>query len=206
MAASLLAITAVTLTFTLSPGTSFTLTLAHVFNGDSKAPLKIGVGTTAGIALMASTLALTGFGDFVNGNTAARVAFAAAGTVVLTAIGVMMIVNSFKAPTANGDAQSPRRDRLVMLAFFAVVTNPKALGIYVLVVPTLSTASVNGATLYALFAVIHSALMMGWLIVVGFAAERIPGVASSPAVRKVILAIAGVAMIGIGAATAVNAV
>lgn len=194
------ALIAVALPFVVTPGASFTLTLAHATRSQSNSWRRIALGTAAGIVLLALAVGATGLGAALSAVPVIRVTLGLVGTTVLIAFGVVVLVKAIRP--ASGAAEESAPANLVRWSFAAVVTNPKALSLYAIVVPTLAGPELHGFALFGSFAVVHIALLTAWLCITHYSVTRIPGLARSPRLQRGLFVAAGVAMIGLGCFTA----
>ncbi|MBF4618614.1 LysE family transporter [Clavibacter sp. VKM Ac-2873] len=199
---ALLASTA--LPFVVSPGASFTLTIGAAATGDRRAALRVWAGTALGVLLIAATLGFSGLAQLVSGDPRARLVLGIVGGAVLVGMGVASGISALRRAPA-GARPDGLRPRLVLAAFVAVVTNVKAIGFYVLVVPTLRGSGLDGPALFLVFAAVHMAMMLGWLSLLGALVRGIPGVATSPRVRAALLLLAAATLVLLGIRTAVAA-
>jgi len=120
------------------------------------------------------------------------------GAAVLTFLGIRLVLTALRLPTPTDSPPQERRRRgLLQWSYLALITNPKALSVYVLVVPGLASQMLSGIRLYAAFATIHTVLMTGWLLLLGLTASRIPGIARSRKVQQGILLAAGLTMVAL---------
>jgi threonine/homoserine/homoserine lactone efflux protein len=191
----LLAFTA--LPFVLSPGASFGITVNSAVGGDRRAPLRVWIGTSLGIALIAVSLGISGLGVSVIGYPVVLLVFRLLGGAVLLSLGTVSLVKAIRA--WNRPLPEPRpATRLVLWSFLAVVTNVKALSLYVLVVPTTAGTGPTGLPLYALFAAIHIAMMFVWLTLVGLIVRTLPLLQTSPRARGILIAATSAILIYLG--------
>jgi threonine/homoserine/homoserine lactone efflux protein len=191
------------LPFVLSPGASFTITVTNAANGDRLSPIKVWAGTAIGIGIIASVAGLSGLGALVVSHPPARVTFGIVGGCVLAGFGVFTLVKEFRG-SGEFRGQTTNSSRLVLWSFFAVITNAKALSLYVLVVPTITVGGLSGISLYLGFAAVHMVMQLAWLAVVGFAVRLIPGVARSGTTRRILTVLGGSTMITLGALTVIS--
>jgi threonine/homoserine/homoserine lactone efflux protein len=190
------AIVLVLLPFVVSPGTSFGLTLGHVMRGDRQAPLLISAGTAAGITAMAAALSLSGVGPLIARTPHATSVIGVAGSIVLAFLGLRIILTEVRPtqrPAAGIRAAQPCR--LITSAFLALVLNPKALSVYLLVVPGVTAFARSPAMTYLVFGAIHIVLMSVWLLLVGWTAMHVPGVAASTCSKRILTLGAGVCLV-----------
>lgn len=195
MTVALLVLTAIP--FVVSPGASFAITVDAASTGDRLAAVKVWAGTALGIAVVASIAAVSGLGRFFAQHDVARTIFGIVGGVVLVALGVSALVKALRSlrqplPVAR------RSDRYFLWSFFALITNIKALSLYVLVVPGLSATPGTGSAVFFLFAGTHIVLLLVWLTLLSEGVRRIPSVGTSPRVRAGLLGLAAITLIGVG--------
>lgn len=200
-----LALLAVTvLPFVITPGASFTITITAALNVDKRAPVKVWAGTALGICLIAAIAGFSGLGQLVTDSEAARTSFGIIGGLVLVAIGVASLVKLTRAEETA--AQNPRpASRLWLWAFLVVVTNVKALSLYVLVVPTIHNAGIDGPMLFAAFAATHVTMLFVWLTFIGLVVGSTPGFLKSSRTRAALLLITALTLIGLGLWTGIEA-
>lgn len=192
----LLTLVAVAIPFVITPGASFTLTLAHAVRREGRSWLPIAAGTGLGILVLALLMGATGIGALLNGSPTARLLLGLVGAVVLITFGVLIMTRARRAPPEQSSPTRPRS--LLRWSLVAVLTNPKALALYVVIVPTLPTAQVEGGFLFVLFAAVHIMLLAGWLFVVHSVATQLPVLARSIRLQRFLVTLAGVAMIILG--------
>lgn len=192
------------LPFVLSPGASFTITINGAANGDRWSGLKVWTGTALGILLLAFAAAQTGLGVMVANDSLIKTIFGAVGGIVLVLFGLLTIFRELRQARASLP-QSRQQPRLVLWSFLALVTNVKALSLYVLVVPTITGLALDGLSQYMSFAVVHILMLLAWLCLIALAVSIIPGVASSRVTRFFLSALAGAVMVTLGMQAIVGA-
>lgn len=202
MTLAFLALTA--LPFVISPGASFAITVDAASSGDRWAAFKVWLGTTLGIAIIASIAALSGIGRFLAENDTARAIFGVAGGAVLVLLGANSLVKAFRSHGSTSSVTRPAR-KLVLWAFLALITNVKALSLYALVVPGLDTSARSGPALFFLFAGVHVLLLLVWLTLLGAGVRRIPSIGTSPRVRAGLLSITAATLVVTGTQTLIEA-
>lgn len=194
----------VALPFVLSPGASFTLVLAHTLAGQRGAAARIAAGTALGIIVLAAAVAISGLGPALEEHPTARTVLVLAGGAVLATIAARTItagVRALRHPTDATTTGEPAA--LVRWSFLVLVTNAKALTLYAVVVPTLTSGQLHGAPLYLTFAAVHVDLMAAWLAGVAWAARHLPA-ARSPRVRAIIMVATGAALAAVALTTALS--
>jgi threonine/homoserine/homoserine lactone efflux protein len=196
-----LALTA--LPFVVSPGASFAITVDAASSGDRRAPVRVWVGTTLGILVVASIVALSGLGRFLADDDTARTIFGIAGGSVLVLLGAGSLIKAFRSRGPAPSSVRPAR-QLVLVAFLALVTNIKALSLYALVVPGLDTPALAGPGLLFLFAGVHVVLLLLWLTLLGEGVRRIPSIGTSRRVRVGLLSISAVTLVIVGTRTLIE--
>lgn len=202
MTVALLVLTAIP--FVVSPGASFAITVDAASTGDRWAAIRVWAGTALGIAVVASIAAVSGLGQFFAQHDVARTIFGVVGGVVLIALGVSALVKAIRS--LRQPLQVARRSgRYFLWSFFALITNIKALSLYVLVVPGLGANNVTGSAVFFLFAGVHIVLLLVWLTMLSEGVRRIPSVGTSPRVRAGLLGLAAVTLIGAGGQSLIGA-
>jgi threonine/homoserine/homoserine lactone efflux protein len=196
-----LAVTA--LPFVVSPGASFAITVDAASSGDRRAPVRVWVGTTLGIVVVASIVALSGLGRFLADDATARTIFGITGGSVLVLLGAGSLIKALRSRGPAPSSVRPAR-QLVLVAFLALVTNIKALSLYALVVPGLDTPGLAGPGLLFLFAGVHVLLLLLWLTLLGEGVRRIPSIGTSRRVRVGLLSISAVTLVVVGTQTLVE--
>ena len=204
---AVLALAMVALPFVITPGASFTLTVAHAHpaahtpthQGNSPAWRRIAVGTSAGMLVIAGLVGATGLATFVTSTPTLRMGLGLAGAAVLIAYGTMICVRGFRAGRGETDSAATTSGHLVRWSFLIVLTNPKALALYVLIVPTLARPGLDGFSLLMAFVGIHSCMQAAWLCLIHNVVVRIPALARSDRIRRHLLAASGILMLCLGA-------
>lgn len=91
--------------------------------------------------LIAVAVGATGLATWVNTVPILRATFELIGMAILIAFGIAVLLKAVRLRVAAGEA---RPDHLVRWAFIAVITNPKALGLFVVVLPTVAHPGLHG--------------------------------------------------------------
>ena len=193
------------LPFVLAPGASFALTISGAAAGDRAAGLRVGLGTSIGIALIAAVAGISGVGLFVASNELIRVWFEIVGGLLLIGFGVRPLMKFWRARTRGGAERSePRPVRLVAWGFVAVVTNVKALALYVIVVPSNIPGETSAFEGYATIAAVHIVMLLAWLALVTALVTQVPLIADKPRIAIVLQALATGALIVMGVQSSVS--
>ncbi|MDN4640632.1 LysE family transporter [Agreia sp. PsM10] len=193
------------LPFVVSPGASFTITVGAALAGDRRAGIRVWAGTALGILIIAAVFGASGFGTLIAGNRTTMTIWGLVGGAALIAFGLMALMRALRNWDQSLGDSTPAA-RLVGLSFVAVITNVKALSLYVVVVPALRGTGLSGLTLFLVFAMTHIALMLVWLLLVTLTVSAFPSLGRSSRARGVLLVAAAVVLILLGGATAVTAV
>ena len=134
------------LPFVVSPGASFALTLSAAAQGVRYGATQVWLGTSLGLVLLAFLVAGSGFSQWLLARPIWSAALTALGGGVLMAFAWRTLRRQRgKAAAQTGST------RLIATAFWVLISNIKALSIYVLVVPTLARNDFAGFALYASF-------------------------------------------------------
>lgn len=200
----LLTLTAVAVPFVITPGASFTLTVSHATQSRSPGWRRVAVGTGAGLLLLAVVLGASGLGGVLTSAPRLRVALGLLGGAILIAFGVTVLTRAARPKARGAEPRAPRN--LVRWSFAAVVTNPKALTLYALIVPSLASDTLRGITLFTSFAAVHIAVLSMWLCLTHHCVTRIPALARSDRLQHLLLATAGLVMIVLGIRTGIHAI
>ncbi|MEO7017476.1 MAG: LysE family transporter [Leifsonia sp.] len=193
------------LPFVLSPGASFALTIGGAAAGDRAAGLRVGFGTSIGIALIAAVAGISDVGLLVASNELIRAWFEILGGLLLIGFGVMPLVKSWRARRRGGSQRSEQRPvRLVAWGFVAVVTNVKALALYVIVVPSTIPGGTSALEGYATIAAVHIVMLFVWLALVTVLVARVPAIADRPRIAVVLQALASGVLIVLGVQSSVS--
>ncbi|QSB05640.1 LysE family translocator [Natronoglycomyces albus] len=192
----LLTLVGVAIPFVLSPGASFALTLSHAASGLRLAWLYVMAGTAGGTFVMAFLVGATGLGEALTANLLGRSMLEVTGGAVLICFGLILLRKGFGRDTEVADA--PDTSRLVRWSFVTVVANPKALSLYLVVVPSLASPQLRGLTLLLAFAAIHMGLHTLWLFLVNWGAIGVPGLVGSVRAQRCAYAASGLMMMGWG--------
>jgi threonine/homoserine/homoserine lactone efflux protein len=155
----------------ITPGASFALTVAGAAEGYRWIGARIALGTTAAISLIAAAVCLTPLAQALSDSRLARV-LGYIGAAVLFALAARV---AYPAIT-KGRRPDPRRPgtrSASARAFTATIVNPKALTIYLVIVPGLAASL--GQSLRStgvVFAVTHIICTFGWLTAVDCLIQR----------------------------------
>ena len=163
----------VALPFVVSPGVSLTLTVHHTVAGRRWAGLLVAAGTVAGMATIAGTLAWSPLGPALAAHPESRRWLALLGGAVLAVLGVRLLWSARRASTPDAPpAATPWA--LVRDAYVGVLLNPKALTVYLVVVPALTDRIGATSPPFGPFACVHAVMQVVWLVLVGLVAVRLP--------------------------------
>lgn len=182
------------LPFVLSPGASFALTIGAAATREPYAALKVWLGTTLGLIVLALFMSISSLSVWMLERPLWSMGLTACGGIVLLAFAYM---NARRALSAASHLLSSKR--LVYSSFLVLVSNMKAWVIYMFVVPTLAHETFYGATLYAAFTAVHAGLLLVWLVLWAEMVRKQPLFARSHKARKILLLIAAGCMAVMGA-------
>ncbi|MDO5090183.1 MAG: LysE family transporter [Cardiobacteriaceae bacterium] len=175
------------LPFVISPGASFVLTLSASTAGVRFAALKVWTGTALGLAVLAAASAL-GVARLVLHYPLLQTLLALVGGALLMFWGLRL------CRSAPAQTSPPLPARLVASAFTIVVSNVKAITLYVAVLPGL-LKDVAPWAFYAQALGIHALMLLVWLLLVSFGLRRLPWLST---LRHVLLKASGVFMVYLG--------
>ncbi|KNX36261.1 LysE family translocator [Luteipulveratus halotolerans] len=165
--AGLAAVVLVLVPVVVSPGASLTLALNELLRGDARAPLRVGIGTALGVVLLGVVVAATGVPSLIARDDRLTRLLAVIGAVVL----LWLAVSAWRAAGASPSTSGRPTRSVVTSSYLMVVSNPKALSVYLVVAP--SVLSVPTATGYLTFAATHALLVLGWLTLIGRLSARL---------------------------------
>jgi threonine/homoserine/homoserine lactone efflux protein len=204
MSSALVLIAGAVVPIVVTPGASFALTVAASAAGVPKAGAHVALGTAGAVAVIAACACASPLGALVSGSTVLTTALTCAGGGALVVLALRTAAGVLPGRTAveAADPAPERGTAVVRRAFLATIGNPKALTVYLAIVPAIATAA--GSPLPAVgtaFAAIHIAATFAWLGTVGWAVARAPCLTGPRARRAIRLAsAAGLAATGIALA------
>ena len=181
-----------------SPGASFTLAVSQIFAGHRLGPLHVAFGTSLGAFTLALCFGTTGLITLIAANPMALRGFAILGGLVLIFMGLQQIRASVRGSTER----SIGAPRLVWTSYLTLISNPKALAVYLLIAP--QTMSTIGPVQYLAFAGTHALLLIGWLGGVATLANHLPALIGSPTCRRWLSRATGPYLICLGLAVAMR--
>ncbi len=155
--------------------------------------------------VIATVVGATGLGTLLTSTPALRMGLGLVGAAVLITYGTTIGVRAFRTEQEHADSATTSPAHLVRWSFFIVLTNPKALALYVLIVPTLTRPGLDGFALQMTFVTIHVCLQSTWLCLTHTLVVRIPALARSTRIRRRLLGTSGGLMVCLGIFAAVHA-
>lgn len=206
----------------LAPGASFALTVAGAAAGTPRAGLRVAGGVALALAFIAVVACLSPLGAMVADDERLRTALGLVGGGALLALGLRIAVGALprkrKLTAAATTAETAARPEavaptppaasappLVQRAFLTTIVNPKALAVYLAVVPAVATSAASPLPLVgAAFAATHATLTTGWLVLVGWSIGRAPALLR-PRPRLALQLAAALGLAATGIALAVEA-
>ncbi|WP_213817135.1 LysE family translocator [Glaciihabitans sp. dw_435] len=193
------------LPFVLSPGASFALTVSGAAAGDRTAGLRVGLGTALGIALIATVAGISGIGTVVASNSLIRGWFEIVGGLLLLIFGAVPLRRLWNARN-RGEPEQPRTRPVHLIAwgFVAVITNVKALTLYVLVVPPTIPTGASALGGYAIIAIVHIAMLLIWLGLITALITRAPAITNRGLVMVGLQLMASGVLIALGIQSIIN--
>lgn len=158
----------------VSPGASLSLLLVEVAAGNRHGPRQVATGTALGASTIAIALGVIGLGNLVVQSPVVLSVFALVGGLMLVALGLRTLLSR-----RVGWSTPRRRPGALRSAYLTVITNPKALAVYLFVAP--QTLPAHAATIgYLSFAAVHALLIFSWLPTFGAGVRRVPALTTSP--------------------------
>ena len=176
------------LPFVISPGASFALTLSATSARIPHAALKVWTGTTAGIALLALASAL-GIAHLVMQYPVLKTLLSVLGGMLLIYWGIRLCL-----PASHQSPAPVLPARLIGSAFIIVISNIKAILLYVAILPALLTAQHSPFAFYLAALLVHGTLLLIWLLFVSTCLRRLP----VPIVQRPLRYASGAFMIWLG--------
>ena len=190
-------ITGVVLPLVITPGASFALTVAGAVEGSRWIGLRIATGTAAAIALIAAAVCYTPLAQTLSDSRLAHL-LGYIGAAVLFALAARVALSAIKAGQRPG-AHRPRAGSASARAFMATIVNPKALTVYLVVMPGVAASLGQSLkTIGVVFAATHILCMFGWLAAVGALIQRARWL-GSPRSRRVLQFAAAAGLVITGA-------
>jgi threonine/homoserine/homoserine lactone efflux protein len=189
-------ITGVVLPIVITPGASFALTVAGAVEGSRWIGPRIAIGTAAAISLIAAAVCFTPLAQTLSDSRLGRL-LGFAGAAVLLALAARVAYPALRTGPRPGPRKQGARSASAR-AFTATIVNPKALTVYLVIVPGLAASLGQSLrSIGVLFAAIHIICSFGWLTTVGSLIQRARWL-GQPRSRRVLqlAAAAGLAMTG----------
>jgi threonine/homoserine/homoserine lactone efflux protein len=190
-------ITGVVLPLVITPGASFALTVSGAVERSRWIGARIAIGTAAAITVIAAAVCYTPLAQTLSDSRLAHL-LGYIGAVVLFALAARVALSAIKAGQ-RPDAHPPRAGSASARAFMATIVNPKALTVYLVVVPGVAASLGQSLkTIGAVFAVTHIICMSGWLAAVDALIQRASWL-GSPRSRRVLQLAAAAGLVITGA-------
>jgi threonine/homoserine/homoserine lactone efflux protein len=170
-AADVADITGVVLPLVIAPGASFALTVAGAAEGSRWIGPRIATGTAAAISLIAAAVCFTPLAQTLGDSRFAR-PLGYVGAAVLFALAARVAYAAIKTRSTPG-ARPPGTRSAPARAFMTTIVNPKALTIYLVVVPGVAVSLGQPLrTTGVVFAATHIICTFGWLTAVDGLIQR----------------------------------
>jgi threonine/homoserine/homoserine lactone efflux protein len=164
-------ITGVVLPLVIAPGASFALTVAGAVERTRWIGVRIATGTAAAISVIAAAVCFTPLARTLSDSHFARL-LAYVGAAVLFALAARIAYSAIRAGQRPGARPTAGRSASGR-AFMATIVNPKALTIYLVVVPGVAVSLGQPlAAVGVVFAVTHIICTFGWLAAVDGLIQR----------------------------------
>ena len=196
-AADVADITAVVLPLVITPGASFALTVSGAVERSRWIGARIASGTAAAIAVIAAAVCYTPLAQTLSDSRLAHL-LGYIGAAVLFALAARVALSAIKAGQRPG-AHRPRAGSALARAFMATIVNPKALTVYLVVMPGVAASLGQSLkTIGVVFAATHILCMFGWLAAVGALIQRARWL-GSPRSRRVLQFAAAAGLVITGA-------
>jgi threonine/homoserine/homoserine lactone efflux protein len=198
--ATVLAFVAVSMVVIATPGPDTALTIRNALRGGARS----GVLTALGVALGQcgwTVLTAAGVAGLLAASPAAVTAVKVLGASYLAFLGVRTLLDARRgAPVALGaDPRGGRRSRAhgapLRQGLSSNLANPKMAAF----LPSLLAQFAGGRSALALLGLLFASLTLAWLSLYASAVSSMRGVLERPAVRRVLDAITGVALVALAA-------
>ena len=164
-------IAGVVLPLVITPGASFALTIAGAVERSRWIGVRIAIGTAAAISVIAAAVCFTPLAQTLGDAHLARL-LGYVGAVVLFALAVRVGYSAIRKGQPAGGRQPGARSASAR-AFMATIVNPKALTVYLVVVPGVAVSLGQSLrTVGVVFAVTHIICTFGWLAAVDGLIQR----------------------------------
>jgi threonine/homoserine/homoserine lactone efflux protein len=158
-------ITGVVLPLVITPGASFALTVAGAVEGSRWVGARIALGTAAAISLIAAAVCFTPLAQTLGDSRLARL-LGYVGAAVLFALAARVAYPAIRTGRRPGPHRPQARSASAR-AFMATIVNPKALTVYLVIVPGLAASLGQSLrSVGVVFAVTHIICSFGWLTTV----------------------------------------
>jgi threonine/homoserine/homoserine lactone efflux protein len=164
-------ITGVVLPLVITPGASFALTVAGAVERSRWIGVRIAIGTAAAISVIAATVCFTPLAQTLGESRLARL-LGYVGAAVLFALAARVGYSAVRTGRPAGGRQPGARSASAR-AFMTTIVNPKALAVYLVVVPGVAVSLGQSLrSIGVVFAVTHIVCTFGWLTAVDAAIQR----------------------------------
>jgi len=164
-------ITGVVLPLVITPGASFALTVAGAVERSRWIGVRIAIGTAAAISVIAAAVCFTPLALTLSDSRLARL-LGYVGAAVLFALAARVGYAAIRTGHPAGGRQPGARSASAR-AFMTTIVNPKALAVYLVVVPGVAVSLGQSLrSIGVVFAVTHIACTFGWLTAVDAAIQR----------------------------------
>jgi threonine/homoserine/homoserine lactone efflux protein len=186
-AADVADIAGVVLPLVVTPGASFALTVAGAVERTRWIGARIAVGTATAISLIAAAVCCTPLAHLLG----------YVGAVVLFALAARVAYSAMSTENRPG-AREPGARSASARAFMTTIVNPKALAVYLVVVPGVAVSLGQSLrSIGVVFAVTHIVCTFGWLTAVDAAIQRARWL-GQPRSRRVLKLAAAIGLIVTG--------
>lgn len=185
----------------VAPGPDMALVTRNALRGGWTAASQTACGVAIGLVLW-GIASVAGVAALLGASAAAFTVMKLAGAVYLTALGLRSLVAAARGPRGRGappDVSSRRPsapDRAFWQGLFNNLLNPKAAVIFLSIVPQFVRHGDSAERLLVMVAA-FALLTLGWLHIYGAAVTH-AGRYFGPRVQRVLSALAGTVMVGLG--------
>ncbi|MDA2804627.1 LysE family translocator [Nocardiopsis suaedae] len=194
---------------TVAPGADTALVLRAALLGGGRSAAATAAGVAAGLVAWGTASAL-GAAALLASLPAAYLALRVGGAAYLLLLGARMVWTALRAPrgpaASGGDGPGAADGRGGFVRGLATnLLNPKIGVFYLALLPQFAVDGVAPAVLGGALALVHAAMALGWLGILGAAAGRARRVLARPGAVRGVEAVTGSALVVMGAALAATA-
>lgn len=180
------------------PGVDMALVTRNTVRGDRRSGLITTLGILCGVCVHAIA-AMLGLSAIVATSASAFQAVKIAGAVYLIALGIRSLLAAKSPRSTTSPAEPPRRGNPFLEGFVTNVLNPKLAVFFLSLMPQFVVESAATLPQLAVLSLVFLVSGAAWLTFYVTAIDRIRPVMERPAIGRVIDAVFGFVLVGLGA-------